>query len=51
MEAATDFDRTDAAPLLPDVFARWFAGTLAFTAHMLGEGRLYSFAAKRCLPD
>jgi DNA ligase-associated metallophosphoesterase len=26
-------------------------GTLAFTAHMLGEGRLYSFAAKRCLPD
>jgi DNA ligase-associated metallophosphoesterase len=25
--------------------------TLAFTAHMLGEGRLYSFAAKRCLPD
>lgn len=26
-------------------------GTLAFTAHLLGEGRLYSFAAKRCLPD
>ena len=26
-------------------------GTLAFTAHMLGEDRLYSFAAKRCLPD
>lgn len=26
-------------------------GTLAFTAHMLGEGRLYSFAARRCLPD
>jgi DNA ligase-associated metallophosphoesterase len=26
-------------------------GTLAFTAHMLGEGRLYAFAAKRCLPD
>jgi len=25
-------------------------GTLAFTAHMLGEGRLYSFGAKRCLP-
>ncbi|HEX3858244.1 MAG TPA: ligase-associated DNA damage response endonuclease PdeM [Pseudolabrys sp.] len=24
-------------------------GTLAFTAHMLGEGRLYAFAAKRCL--
>ncbi len=26
MEPATAFDRTDAAPLLPDVFARWFAG-------------------------
>ena len=26
-------------------------GTLAFTAHMLGEERLYSFAAKRCLRD
>jgi len=26
-------------------------GTLAFTAHMLGEGRLYAIAAKRCLPD
>jgi len=26
-------------------------GNLAFTAHMLGEGRLYAFAAKRCLPD
>ncbi len=26
-------------------------GTLAFTAHMLGEGRLYAFAAKRCLAD
>ena len=26
-------------------------GTLAFTAHMLGEGRLYAFAVKRCLPD
>jgi uncharacterized protein len=25
-------------------------GTLKFTAHMLGEGRLYAFAAKRCLP-
>jgi DNA ligase-associated metallophosphoesterase len=25
--------------------------TLAFTAHMLGEDRLYAFAAKRCLPD
>jgi uncharacterized protein len=26
-------------------------GTLQFTAHMLGEDRLYAFAAKRCLPD
>lgn len=26
-------------------------GTLGFTAHMLGEGRLYAFAAKRCLAD
>jgi DNA ligase-associated metallophosphoesterase len=26
-------------------------GTLAFTAHMLGEERLYAFAAKRCLAD
>ena len=26
-------------------------GTLRFTAHMLGEERLYSFAAKCCLPD
>jgi DNA ligase-associated metallophosphoesterase len=26
-------------------------GTLTFTAHMLGEGRLYAFAAKRCLRD
>ena len=26
-------------------------GTLAFTAHMLGEGRIYAFAAERCLPD
>ena len=25
--------------------------TLAFTAHMLGEGRLYTIAAKRCLRD
>lgn len=25
--------------------------TLKFTAHLLGEGRLYSFTAKRCLPD
>ena len=26
-------------------------GTVAFTAHMLGERRLYAFAADRCLPD
>lgn len=26
-------------------------GTLDFTAHMLGEDRLYAFGAKRCLPD
>ena len=26
-------------------------GTLAFTAHMLGEGRLYAVAAARCLSD
>jgi DNA ligase-associated metallophosphoesterase len=26
-------------------------GTLAFTAHMLGEARIYALAAKRCLPD
>jgi len=26
-------------------------GALKFTAHMLGEGRLYAIAAKRCLPD
>lgn len=26
-------------------------GHLAFTAHLLGEDRLYSFTAKRCLPD
>ncbi len=26
-------------------------GTLAFTAHMLGERRLYAIAAQRCLPD
>ena len=26
-------------------------GTLSFTAYMLGEGRLYSIAAKRCLGD
>jgi uncharacterized protein len=34
------------AAAFADVF-----GTLAFTAHMLGEGRLYAFAAKRCLAD
>ena len=26
-------------------------GSLAFTAHMLGEGRLYALAGARCLPD
>jgi DNA ligase-associated metallophosphoesterase len=26
-------------------------GTLAFNAYLLGDGRLYSFTAKRCLPD
>jgi DNA ligase-associated metallophosphoesterase len=26
-------------------------GTLAFTAHMLGDNRLYAFAAKRCVGD
>jgi DNA ligase-associated metallophosphoesterase len=26
-------------------------GTLAFTAHMLGERRLYAVTAERCLPD
>jgi len=26
-------------------------GTLAFTAHVLGERRLYAVAAERCLPD
>ena len=26
-------------------------GTLAFTAHMLGEGRLYAIAARRCISD
>jgi DNA ligase-associated metallophosphoesterase len=26
-------------------------GTLAFTAHMLGDCRLYAFAARRCLAD
>jgi DNA ligase-associated metallophosphoesterase len=31
-------------------FAEVF-GTLAFTAHMLGDAQLYAVAAKRCLPD
>jgi hypothetical protein len=31
-------------------FARVFR-TLAFTAHMLGERRVYAVAAKNCLPD
>jgi uncharacterized protein len=26
-------------------------GTLAFTAHVLGEGRLYAIAARRCMSD
>ena len=26
-------------------------GTLAFNAHMLGEGRIYALAADRCLKD
>jgi len=26
-------------------------GSITFTAHMLGERRLYAFAAERCLPD
>lgn len=46
MKPATALDHSDAAPRLPELF-----GTLAFTAHRLGEGRLYCFAAKRCLPD
>ena len=32
--------------MFADVF-----GTLAFKAHLLGDGRLYAFAAKRCLPE
>ena len=32
------------------VFADLF-GTLAFTAHMLGDGRVYSFGAKHCMAD
>jgi DNA ligase-associated metallophosphoesterase len=31
-------------------FAEVF-GSLLFTAHMLGEGRLYAFVARRCLAD
>jgi DNA ligase-associated metallophosphoesterase len=31
-------------------FGRVF-GALKFTAHMLGDSRLYAIAAKRCLPD
>ena len=31
-------------------FAEVF-GSLVFTAHMLGEGRLYAFTARRCMPD
>ena len=26
-------------------------GTLAFTAHLLGDDRLYAFTARRCMPD
>jgi DNA ligase-associated metallophosphoesterase len=26
-------------------------GTLAFTAHMLGDGRIYAFAGRHCIPD
>jgi DNA ligase-associated metallophosphoesterase len=26
-------------------------GGVAFTAHMLGDGRIYAFTAKRCMPD
>jgi metallophosphoesterase superfamily enzyme len=26
-------------------------GTLAFTAHMLGDQRLYAFPARHCMPD
>ena len=33
-------------PRFADVF-----GTLKFTAHMLGEARLYAIAAQRCLRD
>ena len=33
-------------PAFADVF-----GSLAFTAHLLGEGRLYALSGKRCLAD
>jgi DNA ligase-associated metallophosphoesterase len=36
--------------ILDRAFAPVF-GTLAFTAHMLGQQRLYAFAAARCLED
>jgi DNA ligase-associated metallophosphoesterase len=36
--------------ILDRAFAKVF-GTLPFTAHMLGEERLFAFAAKRCLAD
>jgi DNA ligase-associated metallophosphoesterase len=36
--------------ILDDAFSGLFERR-AFTAHMLGEGRLYSFAAKHCLTD
>jgi hypothetical protein len=32
--------------MFADVF-----GSLAFKAHLLGDDRLYVFAARRCLPD
>ena len=31
-------------------FANLF-GTLAFTVHLLGDSRLYTFAARRCMGD
>ena len=34
------------SPAFADLFGTW-----AFTAHMLGEDRLYAFSAKRCLTD
>ena len=34
-----------------DAAFAYLFGTLAFTAHMLGEDRLYAFTAKRCLRD